>query len=653
MASAGLLGAVEGLAFAKAFAPPTMDTASVLVAAVRAASAWALLVALLAAAAAPLALVAARRIRSLASTDPGAIGGSIGLTIGLVVPVLLTVNHELLPGIRTTTSLVWNAVFLVASVGLAIGIGGLLGKRPPRPRLGAAFAALIVAAVCYFGTMHWLSGLQSWSSAVLWAQSATGGPVPTDEDDAASSTELKAPRNVLFVLIDATRADHLSCYGYKRATSPNMDAFARSATVFTSAISQQMKTSPSVASLYTGTYPHTHGLTTAGEWLDQSAVTVAEVLSDNGFHTVSVTANPNPSTEFNFDQGFDHMEEVFREKKQDAEVVTDRALNQLELAVEDGRPFFIYLHYNDPHTLYTPPAPYHEMFVGDDIYRSMEGWKLPMGGEFEYRGHVAENVALRDSGHVDEVAYYHAEYDAEIRYADAQVGRLLRELEHMGLAEDTLVVLTADHGESFGEHNLFFQHGRCAYQENAYVPLMIRVPGSRQVSRVNSTVENFSTMPTILELLHLEVPRQVEARSLVELLSPDAEEQPERVGFSEGSTDPNLIWAIRRGRWKLLWNWHERPAPVDAWSVTRLPKRDAFWRNKRKVEWELYDLSVDPDEQSNVIDQHPEVVVQLKPALIRWVASAPRSDRHWARRPSDRPEDEGVRKQLRDLGYAQ
>ncbi|HEV8578186.1 MAG TPA: sulfatase [Thermoanaerobaculia bacterium] len=436
--------------------------------------------------------------------------------------------------------------------------------------------------------------------------------------------------NVLLITVDALRADHLGAYGYPRPTSPHIDRLGREGVVFWRAVSQWPKTSPSFASMLSSTYGHTNGLVrTTGQRLPDRLFTVAELLKAARFDTSAAVANVNLGKVFNFHQGFDIYREIWEEGEDDGsgtELVTRRGLELLERGFH-RRPFFLWLHYFDPHAPYEPPGALDEMFVGDRYFDPARRAPLHTRKRRDLGGIPVQSRLGRE----DRIDYYVAQYDAEIRYVDEQIGILLRALEGLGLASNTLVILTADHGESLGEHNYFFEHGRFPYDDCVRVPLILRGPGTGTPGRlVRSPVELIDVLPTVLELAALPPSPDAEGKSLRPLLVGDRETGRRWTAFSESGYAENYQRSITSERYKLI-------------SVPDSEDR----RVMQGRELELYDLQEDPGEKRNLIDERPDVARPLEKRLRRWMAGS----RAGARAPEAVRIDPGTEERLRSLGY--
>lgn len=332
--------------------------------------------------------------------------------------------------------------------------------------------------------------------------------------------------NVLIVLVDVLRRDHLGVYGYPLDTTPNIDAFAAEGFRFEQMYSHSTWTKPSVATLFTSVYPDQHGLGRVGfeddggfhtDVLPESLETMAEVFQAAGYRTGSVGANVHIQEKTGFAQGF----KGFWMKR----LTKGRGLNAqlqswFDLDPETKQPFFAYLHYMDAHW------PYFRRVGGKDFGNTTLKNKPPQ---------TWQAVPAWAKQHLDEegIAALTARYDHEIAYVDKAFGELLADLEVRGLADDTIVVFIADHGEGLYEHG-FLQHSSEPYPEVTEVPLIIRLPPAYEITPGTSPamVGLVDVMPTVLDLVGLEVPAQVQGRSLTPLML--GERLRERPVYSDG-----------------------------------------------------------------------------------------------------------------------
>jgi len=306
--------------------------------------------------------------------------------------------------------------------------------------------------------------------------------------------------NVLLVILDTTRADHLSTYGYFRQTSPNLTRLAEEGERYDDAWAHAPWTLPTIASILTGQPPHIHGATRNREGLfaiRPEITTLAERLQRVGYATAAfinvVWCSPDLSA---LDRGFDlydfRLTDESNLNHRSAGETTDAALAWLE--GQRSEPFFLVMHYFDPHLTYDAPAPFDTRFEPD----TQPG--VPRGF-----GSAQEVHALRDGSlSIDDRRKQSlvARYDGEIAYTDEQFGRLRAELERLGHWERTLVVVVGDHGEEFWDHG-GFEHGHSHQRELLRVPLIVRRPGGAAASRHDERVRQIDIAPTILELAQL------------------------------------------------------------------------------------------------------------------------------------------------------
>jgi len=477
--------------------------------------------------------------------------------------------------------------------------------------------------------------------------------------------ELPAGTNILFITVDTLRADHLSSYGYPRQTSPAIDRLAAEGARFDQASSQWPKTTPSFASMFTSSYAKDNGIVRkVGIPLPCRFETLAEALQRRGYGTYAVVSNGAVGSDFYFDQGFDSFVQTWKlphgadgADPNRAEAVTRLAAGLAE-RIDRRKPFFLWVHYIDPHWPYSPPKPFRDRFQGDPFFdRSV---RIPVA-----RGKARQEMMGMGEGQVvdghDDLAFYVARYDAEIAYTDAEIGKLLAALRAKGLMGKTLTVLTADHGESLGDHHYFFDHGRFGFQTCLRVPLIVHYPGVVKPRVDRDPVELIDLAPTLLQAAgaRLAGGRWKQGRSLARRLrglpplaeampgavpaSTSAEPAPPHPGlaFSEAGYELDDHWMkiVRDRRFKLIY-------------AQMLP--DQRWTGGDGVRFVLYDLERDPGETRNVAAEHPRDLERLERALSRWdraprfdVATEPASAACQGERRMD-PETE---KLLHSLGY--
>lgn len=419
--------------------------------------------------------------------------------------------------------------------------------------------------------------------------------------------------NVVIVMADTLRAQNLSAYGYGRETSPRLEGVAAEGTLFERARSQAACTFPSVNSLLTSRYPARFlGQDDESMSIPDDEPMLPVLLAEAGWRTAAVSASPivrRTPSKYNPDGGFARGFEVFDEHClwRSGACVTRTAL---QLASSGPEPFFLYLHYMDPHGPYAPPPEHERRWAGE--YRG--GHEFIAAGDPQplasmvYNDGPAVNLGPGDLEHLRDL------YDESIAYFDSQLGLLVDGLEARRLLERTVLVVLGDHGEELLEGRDHVEHCRVAFDTSTRTPLVVRGPGVSRGSRVAAAVENVDVVPTLLELLGVPAPDGLHGESLVPLL---------RTGAGEGLAFAlQYPWAsVDDGRYKLL-------VGLD----------DGSRR--------LYDVVSDPFEHSDVSGERPDVVERLEVPLRDWVAREVDAVR-------DRPALAESLDQLKALGYLQ
>lgn len=300
--------------------------------------------------------------------------------------------------------------------------------------------------------------------------------------------------NIILIGVDTLRADHLGCYGYKRSTSPNIDKIAMQGVLFENCIAPIPRTTQSVASIMTGRYPKNHGVRKIRQFLPEQETTIAEVLQHFGYETISVQANG--ILEEVMDQGFQKISTYPWKTQQKnksngwtATQTTDRAIALLK-EIDKQAPYFLWVFYFDPHMGYEPP----EVFFDRD-YQDRFSHAITYG-------EAAETIIMNNRMTPREREHAIALYDSEIKYTDAQIGRLLASLPDNG--RENILILTSDHGESLGERDYYFAHGECLNNPNLHVPLIIKgIDFSKK--RVRKIVRPIDIFPTLSAHLSIDI----------------------------------------------------------------------------------------------------------------------------------------------------
>jgi len=430
--------------------------------------------------------------------------------------------------------------------------------------------------------------------------------------------------NVLLVTIDTLRADHLGAYGYARNTSPAIDALARRGTVFEQAYTFWPKTRGSFVMMFTGKLPSQNGYATTHPMLLDFNPTIASVLKDAGYATAAAVDNPNVAAQHGYSKGFDSYRETWQEQALASE--TDRAAAITADAIRfiggarADRPFFLWIHYVNPHAPYTPPAPFDAAFLDA---ASGEGPRLPVVNGFH--GGVPQQWAVPGK---DRSGFYVAQYDGEIGAADREVGRVLEALRASPSADHTLVVLTSDHGESLGEHDYYFDHGEDLFDPSLRIPLIVVQPGAAAGRRSAELASTLDVFPTILDALKVSYPPDLAGRSLLPVV--EGRSGPER--STVFAQNERHLTAVLDARFKLV----ETPS-------------------ESGVRRALYDRKVDPGENRDVSRAQPSELQTRGEELDRFRQEADRVTEATRRRIGEAPGPARMTaeacEKLKTLGY--
>jgi len=418
--------------------------------------------------------------------------------------------------------------------------------------------------------------------------------------------------NILLFTIDACRPDHFGCYGYTRNTTPNIDKLAREGVLFTRAFSQSAWTTPGMISIFTSLYPPTHNVDARDKTLGDGILTLPKVLKTNGY-TVPVLSRfvdiPN----------YWHLcfDTVDKEQFQGGE--GEDLLELLESYKKEK--FFIWYHYHGLHLPYNPPRPYDRIFQEDIVNEtSADSEAISTIRKKSVIKYGSINFNDRDKKTVV------ALYDGQIRQLDDYMGRLIRKMEDWGILDNTLIIVTSDHGEELFEHG-FIGHASTSlnaklYDEFIRIPLIIWWPKKLNHRIVNELVQQIDIMPTILDILGLPIPEGLQGSSLLPLikdkalynsrLAPGCFEQGtvfcETILGGYQSTEEMekiKLRCIRTKDYKLI--------------SMNMHLHDLSRGGLNNAIYELYDLRTDPMEVKNIVERHPDIVRELKKELFRWI----------------------------------
>lgn len=475
---------------------------------------------------------------------------------------------------------------------LNVGLKAIRGRRSGKETSrGPAWAAAILAVVIPLCVVVAL-GRRSIEdrSPPLSAETPERGPAGSEADGP----------NVIILLIDKLRADHVGCYGYHLETTPNIDEYANRGVRFENVRAQASWTLPSTVSLFSGLHPSTHGVRTREHSLSDRVDTMAEIFGDGGYATAAIVANPFLKTTFNVQQGFQHYFDDFIKEthwgsaKRNVRMLTElmdgvEALKLLysrpEYKVPEhlvghynvgkmgigtvnsealrwvrknrDRPFFLYLHYIDVHGPYVPPRPFDNEFSGT---RAQEVVNL---------------------------------YDGALRYTDSQIDSFLEDLKQLGVFENSIIMITSDHGEEFQDHG-GSTHGKTLYEEQLRVPLIIlRTEAFPFNKTVAEPVGLIDILPTLVDYIKFEPANDSkDGKSFVDLLDADGRPDATEYQYAETELDELHRSVVRGNRWKLIYSEHE-DSPLEM----------------------LFDLSRDPSEQVNLLRDRPEIASELRDRL--------------------------------------
>lgn len=431
------------------------------------------------------------------------------------------------------------------------------------------------------------------------------------------------PPNLVLVVVDSLRADHLTPYGYERETSPALELMASKGTLFERAYSAAPWTMPSVASILTGQHPSHHGVTNTDRVLPGELTTMAELLRQRGYTTAAVISHHLIGKRFRFEQGFDEFveDDVGGAKYISTQGVTRKASDFLRSVSKGARrePFFLFVHYFDPHYDYRD----HEAIE----------WASPRAGRLNGSEGIGALRGMLDDMTEEEIAFLVDRYDEEILFTDAGFGRLIKNLENLGFGDDTLVVFTADHGEEFLGRG-WLGHMRTLYDELVRVPLLISGPGVPKNQRLKSPVSTVALLPTLLELMGLDANADLQL----------PESSFASIIHAGGALDDAYAFCevdylgVEEGR----------PGLKTTHKKAVVGPRYKFVRDDRSGELELYDLLKDPGEQTDISEAEVSLAQELEARLDRHLEAAKRNALVAEKRKINQAEF----KDLQQLGYA-
>jgi predicted AlkP superfamily pyrophosphatase or phosphodiesterase len=515
---------------------------------------------------------------------------SLGLAVfaGLSFYGLFYLNEYLLPGKLHSISLVVDFA-VIATAYLLYRLFQFIDIGPKRTVIPVVSVLVIAITVAFWAGGVFLRGNTDLSDITLFE----GSP----------EALINADKNLVFITIDTTRADRLGCYNSESKLTPNLDSLAENGVVFERAYCVQPLTGPSHTSMFCGMRPREAGVVQNGIPVPGELDMAAEILTQSRYDTGAVIGVFVVSSVMNFDQGFRYFDDYFSpftaftrlawakiggmlgiidtkaRIQRRAKSVTDRGIKWLDSKRDTERPFFLWLHYFDPHTPYDPPAEWANVSDADD-----------------------PNIRA---------------YDGEVAYMDNEIGRLLDYLESSDLRDNTLIIVVADHGESLGEHDYFWDHGKYLYDTETRVPLIVNGPGVPSGTEIKDI---FGT------------------RHIFELIYPllgDANWETAYESFA--GNNGAFGEALEEGEYRAMWV-HRQMEPDVAGLYKRVNEPDGSYA--------LYDLVFDPGEVEDISGSRPDLSEKLGDSITNVEKEQPPL-------PDLPGFDKATEDKLRDLGYLQ
>jgi arylsulfatase A-like enzyme len=424
-----------------------------------------------------------------------------------------------------------------------------------------------------------LDGFLIWSDVRVIGQPKKGEPV-VSQDVLSRYRDTIADKNIVFFIFDAARADHFSAYGYFRPTTPNTDKFAQNSTVFTNAYSEAISTRCSMGTLFTGFPLTVTSLTRITSGLAHELTTLAQLFRSHGFKTTGYTGIGNVASVFGFDRGFDQYFELYKE-----EGFYRKSQQYLPyvipwLKANKDRKFFLYIHFKEPHAVYKPLPPFHGMF----------------SGAYEEKTHLGKYHEMSQELSESQVEYIRACYDENLASVDSVFGTIMDKISELGLDENTIVILTADHGDLLGENGRLFGHGDYFGEGVTHIPLFIRFPrqdGLEVPKKIAALVKLSDLFATLADGYRFDVPwHLIGGKSLLPVIAGAVQEvnpfvvveKRDRKGFCIRTKQHKLI----------LWD----DAPL-----------------------EFYDLADDPQAENNIYRREDVMANYMLVTLEKWIAA--------------------------------
>ncbi|HIE26324.1 TPA: hypothetical protein EYP66_03460 [Candidatus Poribacteria bacterium] len=461
------------------------------------------------------------------------------------------------------------------------------------------------------------------------------------------------PPNVILISIDSLRADHLGCYRYPKTTSPNIDSLANEGVVFTNAISTTTWTLPAHISMLTSLYPEVHQVIHDGKKLSDRAVVCAEIMKEAGYLTAGFVSGPYLSSKFGYNQGFDLYDDYtinYSSNEASHHGITSPQIHRqvIKWLKQSYRsPFFLFIHYWDVHYDYAPPPPFDAMF--DPDYTG-----TITGEDYERNERINPQMPKRALEHII------ALYDGEIAFTDSYIGKLMKHLKHLGVYDNTMIILTSDHGDEFFEHG-HKCHRNNLFDETLRVPLIIKFPSGRGGPaslnplrrRLNQQVSIVDIVPTFLDYLGITPDSALDGQSLMPLIA-DAETLAHSKPYCFADLH-GLMKCVRTNQFKYIHiarQQKSRKKGMRRFSLHRLFDKLKEHHDMRVGEKTLlFDLQYDPEERHNLAASNPEIQIKMHRILMNWLSEAKILAANIGK--SNFEYDEDLKRKLTDLGYIQ
>jgi len=408
--------------------------------------------------------------------------------------------------------------------------------------------------------------------------------------------------NIVLILIDCLRADHIGSSGYKHDTTPYLDRLSKNSVVFKETFSSSPWTKPSVASLFTSLHPNVHTAISSQQTLPLPLTTLAEVLKKNGYATYFFNGgNEFCGDEFNFNQGFDtYMGRKACDSKYSAEELTEIVLDQLPL--NEKNKFFAYIHYMDLH------LPYHQNRY-NTLFAPPESGRFPPNQPQKISGDNIRELTYSDKLAPEDKASIVSLYDGQIRYVDENIERIISAFRKKKLFQNTIFIVTSDHGEEFWDH-AGFEHGQSLYNELLRIPFIISIPGVAP-TEIKTRVRLIDIFPTLMDILGISPDNlNLQGCTLMPLVKGDLES--DSPVFSGATLYHRERFSLIKNNLKIIYNTDDRK---DKW--------DHDPRERAEAWFEVYDLEENPLEKPDSQIQDPKIISALKEDLEMFISLPP------------------------------